>query len=263
MRTAAAQLAATLFAAAAPAQFPEGITPPVPTAPYTAVHYPAAADAAGYIARTVNRAAETAGVAHVFVAEGDAAALAAAAAPAGKLASVVAATETAPSRPAVVLYDKAGKELARLEGGDTANLGDTIRRIARDGAAAHQNVAKKGELAISGYDPVSYFDGTPSKGSETITSWYDGATYRFANEGNRAKFAADPVAFAPAYGGWCAYAMVDGEKVDVDPKTYKISEGRLLLFYNGLLGNTLKKWNKADEADQLSKADANWDRTTR
>ena len=130
-------------------------------------------------------------------------------------------------------------------------------------STAHQNTPKKGDLAIQGYDPVSYFDGTPSKGSETITSWFDGATYRFANEANRAKFAADPVAFAPAYGGWCAYAMVDGDKVDVDPKTYKISNGRLLLFYNGLLGNTLKRWNKADDGEQLTKADGNWERTTR
>jgi hypothetical protein len=59
----------------------------------------------------------------------------------------------------------------------------------------------------------------------------------------------------PAYGGWCAYAMGStGEKVSVDPKTFKIVNGRLNLFYNRFFNNTLDDWNK-DEVNLKKKAD--------
>lgn len=119
------------------------------------------------------------------------------------------------------------------------------------------NVDKK-QLGISGYDPVSYFSGKPVKGPSDYTAIYEGITYRFASKANQDKFKANPESFAPAYGGWCAYAMVDGEKVDVDPKTYKIVDGKLLLFYNGLFGNTRAKWDEKNENDQLTSANGHW-----
>ncbi len=64
--------------------------------------------------------------------------------------------------------------------------------------------------------------------------------------------------YEPQYGGWCAYAMGNsGEKVEVDPETYKIVDGKLYLFYNKYFTNTLKSWNK-DEAKLKSKADESW-----
>jgi hypothetical protein len=48
-----------------------------------------------------------------------------------------------------------------------------------------------------------------------------------------------------------------GEKVDIDPETFKITDGRLNLFYNKFFNNTLPKWNK-DEANLRQKADASW-----
>ena len=48
-----------------------------------------------------------------------------------------------------------------------------------------------------------------------------------------------------------------GEKVEVDPETFKIIQGKLYLFYNAFFNNTLKDWNK-DEANLKLKADANW-----
>lgn len=123
------------------------------------------------------------------------------------------------------------------------------------------NVDKQG-VAIEGYDPVAYFDGKPAKGDASLTAKHNGVTYRFANEANRKKFEAAPDQYVPAYGGWCAYAMVDGDKVEVDPETFKIVDGRLFLYYNGFLGNTLKKWNKGNEAEQTGKADANWEKAS-
>ncbi|MEN9569980.1 MAG: hypothetical protein RL172_1211, partial [Bacteroidota bacterium] len=58
--------------------------------------------------------------------------------------------------------------------------------------------------------------------------------------------------------GWCAYAMgAKGQKVTIDPETFKIRNGKLYLFYNKLFNNTLKDWNK-DEPALCAKADTNW-----
>lgn len=65
----------------------------------------------------------------------------------------------------------------------------------------------------------------------------------------------------PAYGGGRPYAMGDsGEKVKIDPETYKIVGDRLYLFYNFWGNNTLKSWNK-DESKAAS--DRNWDNLRR
>ena len=113
-------------------------------------------------------------------------------------------------------------------------------------------------LAIQGYDPVSYFKGKPEKGSATYSYTYDGVVYRFANAANLATFKQNPGGYEPQYGGWCAYAMgAKGEKVEVDPETFKIINGKLYLFYNHFFNNTLKTWNTG-EAQLKPKADANW-----
>jgi YHS domain-containing protein len=113
-------------------------------------------------------------------------------------------------------------------------------------------------LAIDGYDPVSYFKGKPQRGSKTYTYTYDGVTYRFVDAANLNAFKANPAGYEPQYGGWCAYAMGNtGEKVEIDPETYKIINGRLYLFYNKFFNNTLKTWNK-NENSLKPKADANW-----
>lgn len=125
-------------------------------------------------------------------------------------------------------------------------------------AGAEPQVNADGGLALHGYDPVSYqVEGGPQLGKEGITTVVAGATYRFATVENRTTFTADQVRYLPAYGGWCAYAMASGDFVDVDPKTFKVLNGRVYLFYNGWLGNTLKSWNK-DEAVLHAKADAAW-----
>ncbi|MDR3712649.1 MAG: YHS domain-containing (seleno)protein [Puia sp.] len=120
------------------------------------------------------------------------------------------------------------------------------------------NISKEG-LAIGGYDPVSYFTaGKAAEGRKDITLTAEGITYRFSTTENRALFKADPSKYEPQYGGWCAYALgSSGEKVDIDPETFKLINGKLYLFYNKFFNNTLKSWNK-DEINLKAKADANW-----
>lgn len=119
------------------------------------------------------------------------------------------------------------------------------------------NLEKK--VAIQGYDPVAYFKQKKAvKGKTTITSSYEGAIYYFSSQTNKDAFAKNPASYEPQYGGWCAYAMgATGEKVEIDPETFKIVDGKLNLYYNAYFNNTLKSWNK-DEVNLKKKADANW-----
>lgn len=114
-------------------------------------------------------------------------------------------------------------------------------------------------VAIEGYDPVAYFkQSKATKGSPKISAKHLGITYYFSTEENKKTFLADPSKYEPQYGGWCAFAMGDyGKKVEVNPETFKIADGKLYLFYNAYLNNTLKSWNK-DESNLKNKADKNW-----
>lgn len=117
----------------------------------------------------------------------------------------------------------------------------------------------KTSLAIDGYDPVNYFTtNKAAKGKSNIASVYEGITYRFTSEQNRATFKANPAKYEPQFGGWCAYAMGDnGEKVSINPETFKIVNGKLYLFYNKFFNNTLKDWNE-NENELKQKAEKNW-----
>ncbi len=128
---------------------------------------------------------------------------------------------------------------------------------------SHHNLEKnKSKPAIGGYDPVAYFHSAPKKGAKDFAYTYRGITYWFASRENLDAFKKDPVKHEPAYGGWCAYAMgATGEKVEIDPTSFKITNGRLFLFYKDFFNDTKAKWTK-DEPGLRAKADANWKKTT-
>ena len=126
------------------------------------------------------------------------------------------------------------------------------------------NLGKEG-LALGGYDPVSYFgEGGPVKGQSSVTLERAGAVYCFASAENRARFAEEPERYEPAFGGWCAWAMLEGDRVEVDPLRYRLFEGRLLVFYDGFWGDTLGKWvkkaEKEGEAMLWQEASAEWEK---
>ena len=125
----------------------------------------------------------------------------------------------------------------------------------------HFNLENK--LAIQGYDPVAYFkQNSAVKGSKENATYFQGATYYFSSAANKEEFKKNPTMYEPQYGGWCAYAMgAKGEKVEIDPKTFKVTNGKLYLFYNKYFNNTLPKWNN-DENRLHKNADANWEKIT-
>ena len=125
----------------------------------------------------------------------------------------------------------------------------------------HFNLNSTG-VAIQGFDPVSYFDGKATRGKKSIAFMYKGITYLFSSKRNLEVFKQSPGTYEPAYGGWCAWAMREGEKVAINPERFKIVNKRLYLFYDRFFTNTLKKWNKlAEEKTEnilIEKADTHW-----
>ena len=129
--------------------------------------------------------------------------------------------------------------------------------------ADNYNLNKSG-IGIKGYDPVSYHQGEPQEGLKSLSFNYKGVRYRLATQENRSLFEKNPSGYEPAYGGWCAWAMLKADKVDFNPKRFKIVNGKTYLFYDGLFGNTLKKWNqqalKEPENEMINRADKHWRR---
>ena len=117
------------------------------------------------------------------------------------------------------------------------------------------NTGTLSSLAVSGYDPVAYFtDGKPVEGKSDYQYKWKGATWRFANAKNLEAFKADPEAYAPQYGGYCAWAVSQGYTASADPKVWRIVGKKLYLNYNQ---DVQKTWEQ-DAAGNISKANANW-----
>jgi len=86
---------------------------------------------------------------------------------------------------------------------------------------------------VYGYDPVSYFaegGSNPVKGSASITHSHSGITYRFSSIENREMFKVMPERYEPTYGHYCAWAMAQGGKVNIDPTIFTIDGSRLHFF---------------------------------
>ena len=81
--------------------------------------------------------------------------------------------------------------------------------LPREGRAAQVNA--EGGIAVRGTDVVAYAtQGRPVAGRAEFAHAWRGATWRFASAAHRDLFAADPERYAPAYGGFCAYAVSEG-----------------------------------------------------
>ncbi len=131
--------------------------------------------------------------------------------------------------------------------------------FAQDEATRKKHYSLSDNVALSGYDPLTYFAKKPFPGKKSIAYTHLGITYYFINEKSRSIFKANPSKYEPAYGGWCAYALAKKkpEKMEADPETYKIVNGKLYVFYNSFGINTVKKWNKNEEKSKAT-ADKNW-----
>jgi len=112
----------------------------------------------------------------------------------------------------------------------------------------------EGNIAVGGYDPVSYFSGQPVRGDAAFVASHEGAQFRFASAQNRDRFVADPARYAPAYGGYCAWAVSQGYTASGDPTVWRIVNNRLYLNYNREVG---ERWAQ-NIPQNIAAADGNW-----
>ena len=110
--------------------------------------------------------------------------------------------------------------------------------------------------AVGGYDTVTYFtQGKPIKGNKKYQTSYMGADWFFTSQENLDKFLATPKAFAPQYGGYCAWAIAaKNDFAPGDPKQWKIIDGKLYLNYNAEIQ---QRWIK-DIPGFIATGDKNW-----
>jgi len=110
-------------------------------------------------------------------------------------------------------------------------------------------------IAINGYDPVAYFDqSAPVEGSRDHALMWKGAYWHFSSAENMTKFEANPEAYAPQYGGYCAYAASKGAVAKTVPEAWTVYEGKLYLNYSDQVRGV---WSQ-DIPANIALADANW-----
>ena len=118
-------------------------------------------------------------------------------------------------------------------------------------------------VAASGYDVVAYFtESSAVAGTGDHTVAHGGATYQFSSAANREEFERNTEKYLPAFGGYCPFGLVAmSQCAPTDPKTFRVQDGRLLLFFNDLWEgkpfDTSQKWDE-DAAGMLQKADTAW-----
>ena len=112
-------------------------------------------------------------------------------------------------------------------------------------------------VAIGGYDPVAYFrEGRAVIGLPAHAHRWNGAVWRFATAEARDLFAADPEAYAPQFGGWCAWAMSEDRLSPGDPRVWRIVDGRL---YFNCSDAAQRRW-EADLEANIARGQAVWER---
>lgn len=112
----------------------------------------------------------------------------------------------------------------------------------------------RNNLAVGGYDTVSYHQGSPLKGSANITTHWNGAVWQFANRTNLETFIEAPETYAPAYGGYCAWAVANEKLAKGSPEQWSLKDGRLYLNYNAKIK---KRWS-TDQDKFIENGDKFW-----
>jgi len=110
-------------------------------------------------------------------------------------------------------------------------------------------------IALRGYDTVAWhLQARPRRGSPAFRTEHGGAAWHFATADHLARFRADRAAFVPRYGGFCAFGIASGYKVDIDPEAWTVADGVLYLNYDR---GVQRQWLR-DMSSLIARADANW-----
>ena len=137
----------------------------------------------------------------------------------------------------------------------TAVAAPAIALFAQTASAAEPEIFMVDGVAIRGTDPVAFFtDGEVVTGTSEFSVKWKGAIWFFASVENMEMFMGDPGAFAPQFGGYCAFAMSKGYLASTDPEAWTIHEGKLYLNYSV---NVRTIWSE-DIPGNIALGDANW-----
>ncbi|MFT6403636.1 MAG: hypothetical protein ACJA2D_002962 [Pseudohongiellaceae bacterium] len=80
------------------------------------------------------------------------------------------------------------------------------------------------------------------------------ATWKFSSQEHLDMFTAAPTACAPQYGGYCAYAMTNGDTASAEPDLWTIYDGKLYLNYSRKINAC---WSE-DIPGYIEKANDQW-----
>ena len=132
----------------------------------------------------------------------------------------------------------------------------TLAVLAPTVGASKPSIYANDGIAIDGTDAVAYFtEGKPVAGSPEFAHDWMGATWHFTNAEHRDLFTADPEAYAPQYGGFCAFGVAAAErKIETVPEAWSIVDGKLYLNYTL---PTQERWNQ-DIPGYIATADQVW-----
>ena len=110
-------------------------------------------------------------------------------------------------------------------------------------------------VAFRGNDVVARVSGlgvVPGQAKHSYMN--DGVAYYFASEDALNQFSTSPEKYMPQFGGYCAFGVSLGKKLDGSPRYADIIDGKLYLFLNA---DVLKSYKK-DKANVIAKAVAKW-----
>lgn len=110
-------------------------------------------------------------------------------------------------------------------------------------------------VLLDGHDVVAYFTESRHRlGDPKFVSTYKGVRLQFATPENKARFEANPEAYLPQYGGYCANGIVYGIPWGGDADSWRIVNGRLYIFG----GSLSRKGFDLDVQGNIAMADKYW-----
>ncbi len=112
----------------------------------------------------------------------------------------------------------------------------------------------RNDLAVGGFDVVSFFSGNPQRGRTEFRTLYKGATWRFATQANLDLFLLNPTQFEPQYGGYCAWAVARQKLAPGKPQHWHVEDGKLYLNYSA---RVKKRWDSL-RGEFIAEADRHW-----
>lgn len=144
-----------------------------------------------------------------------------------------------------------------------ASAGVALLAAAGAAEAGQQYVDETG-YALSGYDPVAYFELKQAPvgerqpeavpGKTSLTAEYNGAKWAFASAEHRDRFLAEPQKYAPQFDGHCAFGVYKGGKVPGNPNLWRTVEGKL---YVNITPQIVEFWVE-DIPGHITAAEKNW-----